>query len=93
VDRSKKGTSGKRLPSHSNVTPEEVKRSLKSTVDEMLEAGDIASSNPLRTVKPTCADSHLAPLARQAIFDSTGETIGSKKLKYGRFVFIALRLA
>jgi hypothetical protein len=32
-------------------------------------------------------------LARQAIFDSTGETIGSKKLKYGRFVFLALRLA
>ena len=46
---SKKGTSGKMLPKHSNVTPEQVKRFLKSTVYELVEAGDIASSKPLRT--------------------------------------------
>jgi hypothetical protein len=53
VDRSKKGTSAKMLPNHSKVTPEQVKKFLKSTVDEMSEAGDIAPSNPLLAVKPT----------------------------------------
>jgi hypothetical protein len=53
VDRSKKGTSGKALPKHSKVTPEQVKNFLKSTIDAMIEAGDIASSKPLQTVKPT----------------------------------------
>jgi len=45
---SKKGTSEKMLPKHSNLAPEEVRRFLKSTVDEMIEEGDTASSKPLR---------------------------------------------
>jgi hypothetical protein len=49
VDGSKKSTSRKTLPKHSNLTPEEVERFLKSTVYEMIEAGDLASSKPLRT--------------------------------------------
>ena len=46
VDMSKKGTSGKMLPNHSNLTPEEVRKFLrisKSKVYEMIEAGEIAS--------------------------------------------------
>jgi hypothetical protein len=42
--KSKKGTNGKMLPNHSNVTPEEVRKFLKSTVYEMIEAGDFASA-------------------------------------------------
>ena len=41
-DMSKKGTSGKRLPSHSNGIPEEIRKFLKSLVYRMIEAGDIA---------------------------------------------------
>jgi hypothetical protein len=68
VDLSKKGTSGKMLPNDSNLTAEEVRKSPKSTVYEMIEAGDIASSNPLR-IDPEAKhkpldDSHLCPNRR-----------------------------
>jgi len=45
---SKKGTSRRMLPNHSNLTPEEVRKFPKSKIDEMIEAGDTASSEPLR---------------------------------------------
>jgi hypothetical protein len=44
VDLSKKSTNEKMLPNDSNLTAEEVRKSPKSTVDELIEAGDIALS-------------------------------------------------
>jgi hypothetical protein len=58
VDLSKKGTSRKMLPNDSNLTAEEVRKSPKSAVDELIEAGDIALSNPLR-IDPRRSINHL----------------------------------
>jgi hypothetical protein len=45
---SKKGTSRRMLPNHSNLTPEEVRKFPRSKINEMIEAGDTASSKTLR---------------------------------------------
>ena len=58
VDLSKKGTSGKMLPNDSNLTAEEVRKSPKSPVDGLIEAGDIAPSNP-RRIDPRQSTNHL----------------------------------
>ena len=58
AEMSKKGTSRRMLPNHSNLTPEEVRKFPQSTVDELIEAGDIASSNPLR-IDPRRSINHL----------------------------------
>jgi hypothetical protein len=58
VDLSKKGTSGKMLPNDSNLTAEEVRKSPKSPVDGLIEAGDIAPSNP-RRIDPRRSTNHL----------------------------------
>jgi hypothetical protein len=41
---SKKSTSRRMLPKHSNLTPEEVRKFTKSKIDEMIETGNTASS-------------------------------------------------
>jgi hypothetical protein len=60
---SKKGTSRRMLPNHSNLTAEEVRKSPKSTVDELIEAGDTASSKPLRIDRIELKESVDEPIA------------------------------
>jgi CheY-like chemotaxis protein len=75
VDGSKKSTSRKTLPKHSNLTPEEVERFLKSTVYEMIEAGDIASPDPCDP--SPCSQAMGAPRRNMCRFETNSLVFAS----------------